>query len=260
MTGKIKYILPSMAQFLFLILFLHLSVNAGQHLLDDADTGFHIRGGEYMLETRSIPAHDPFSFSAKPLPWSTHEWLSAAGMGLLRQVFGLTGVVLFFALLISLVYSVLFKSVRASGRNILLDLAIILLVIGSSRLHWLARPHIISYLLLIAWYFLLDSYQYRRKNLLYLLPLVMLLWVNVHGSFVLGIVLLSIYLACNFARGYLTRADERGFYKEKARGLLPATVACLLVILVNPKGFHVFAFPFEMLSHRFAMDNINEWL
>jgi hypothetical protein len=260
MPRRINYVFPSLAQFLFLVLFLYLAVNAGVQLLNDADTGFHIRSGEYMLETRSIPTHDPFSFSKAPLPWSTHEWLSAAGMALLHRHFGLTGVVLFFALLISLAYSVLFKSVRASGRNILLDLAIVLLVIGSSQLHWLARPHILSYLLLIAWYFLLDSYQYRQKNLLYLLPPVMLLWVNLHGSFVLGIVLLGIYLACNFARGYLTHSDEREFHKEKARGLLPATVACLLVLLVNPKGFHVFAFPFEMLSHRFAMDNISEWL
>jgi hypothetical protein len=73
MTGKIKYILPSLAQFLFLVLFLQLAVNVGQQLLNDADTGFHIRTGEYMLETRSIPTHDPFSFSAAPLPWSTHE-------------------------------------------------------------------------------------------------------------------------------------------------------------------------------------------
>jgi len=260
MPDPAKHFLPSLAQFLFLVLFLHLSVNAGNQLLNDADTGFHIRAGEHMLETRSIPRHDPFSVASSPLPWPTHEWLSDVVMAALHRAFGLTGVVLFFIFLISLAYSLLFGMMRVFNRNIVLDSIIIVMVIGSSQLHWLARPHIFSWFLLALWYFLLDSYQYRQKNVLYLLPPIMLLWVNLHGSFILGFVLLAIYLACNFIRGSLAPGNGSAGYKEKARGLLLPTAVSLLVALANPKGYHAFLFPFETVLNRFAMDNIQEWL
>jgi len=259
MPDSAKHFLPSLAQFLFLVLFLHLSVNAGNQLLNDADTGFHIRAGEYMLETRSIPRHDPFSVASSPLPWPTHEWLSDVVMAVLHRAFGLTGVVLFFIFLISLAHSILFGTMRVFNRNMVLDSIIIVMVIGSSQLHWLARPHIFSWLLLLLWYFLLDSHQYREKNVLYLLPAVMLLWVNLHGSFILGFILLAIYLASNFIRGNLAPGDGSAECKEKAKRLLLATAVSLLVALANPKGYHAFLFPFETVLNRFAMDNIQEW-
>jgi hypothetical protein len=260
MQGKGKHYLPSIAQFLFLALFLHLSLHAGNQLLNDADTGFHIRAGEYMLETRSIPGSDPFSMASPPLPWPTHEWLSDVVMAVIHRAAGLTGIVLFFAFLISLAYSLLFRVMRGFHGNILLDLIIVMMVIVSSGMHWLARPHVFSWLLLILWYFLLDSYQYRRKNALVLLPVTMLLWVNLHGSFLLGFVLLAIYLASNVIEGALAAGTERAECRERARWLFLATAVSLLVLLANPKGTKVFLFPYEMMSNRLALDNIQEWM
>ncbi len=104
MNSKARYFLPSLGGTLFLAIFLTLSFNSGLPLLADGDTGFHIRVGDFILDTLSVPKHDIFSFLTPPLPWIAHEWLSEVAMALLHRAFGLTGVVLFFIFLISLTY------------------------------------------------------------------------------------------------------------------------------------------------------------
>ncbi len=174
--------------------------------MNDLGTGFHIRAGEYIIHNFTIPKYDIFSFIAPPLPWVAHEWLSEVIMAVVHHIFGLTGVVLFFSLLIAFTYFLLFKFVRASGGNIILSCFIVFLVAVSSTLHWLARPHIFSLTLLVVCYYILDAYQYKSKNYLYLLPPITLLWVNLHGGFVIGFVLLGIYLCGNGAAALFSSA------------------------------------------------------
>ena len=112
------FLIPSIADIIFLSLFLLLSFSKGQELLNDGDTGYHIRAGEYIIDTLSIPKHDIFSFLTPPLPWTAHEWLSEIIMAMVHRAFGLTGVVIFFSFIISLVYYLLFKIIRTNNGNI----------------------------------------------------------------------------------------------------------------------------------------------
>jgi hypothetical protein len=109
-TKKISsFLIPSIVDIIFISLFLLLAFSAGKDLLGDVDTGYHIRAGEYILNTFSIPKDDIFSFITPTLPWTAHEWLSEVIMALVHKAFGLTGVALFFAFIISLVYYLLYK-------------------------------------------------------------------------------------------------------------------------------------------------------
>ena len=133
-----SYFIPSIGQFLFLVVFLVLSFSpAGKNMLADADTGYHIRAGDYILENRTVPKHDIFSYHSPPLPWTAHEWLSEVVMAVLHRISGLTGVVVFFSFLISLTYAFLFRYMRVYKRNIVFDVLIILLALVSSQIHWL---------------------------------------------------------------------------------------------------------------------------
>ncbi len=259
MPPKVRYLLPSIAQALFVLVFLQLSLNAGRMLLADCDTGFHIKAGEFILDTRSIPKYDPFSLFSPPMPWPTHEWLSDVIMASIARISGLSGVVLFFIFVISATYSILFRVLRANKGNILVDIVLIVLVLVSSQMHWLARPHMFTLLFLTAWYFILDSYQNDRISLLYLLPPIMLLWINLHGGFVLGFMTIVLYLLHNSAKAYLSDGTERESHKKKAKYLLLATLASFLLALVNPKGIHTFLFPFDVVSNRLIMDNYMEF-
>ncbi len=260
MPSKIKYILPSIAQSLFVIVFLHLSFNVGRNLLADCDTGFHIKAGEYMIQTRSIPKHDPFSLFSPPMPWPTHEWLSDVVMASIAKMSGLSGVVIFFIFMISVAYSLLFKVLRANKGNIIIDIILIVLVLITSQMHWMARPHMFTILFLIAWYYVLESFQNDWNNFLYLLPPIMLLWVNLHGGFILGFITIIVYLLYNSMKSYLSEGSEKEIHTRKVKYFFLATMASAIVSLVNPKGFHTLLFPFDVVSNRLIMDNYSEFL
>ena len=260
MKERLRFFLPSIADVFFLSILIALSFIAGQSLLADGDTGYHIRAGEFMLHTLSIPRHDIFSFISPPLPWTAHEWLSEVIMALIHKNFGLTGIVIFFSFVIASVYYLLFKVVQTDKGNIFLAIIVIYLVVASSMSHWLARPHIFSLVLLVVWYYLLDSYQYRDKNYLYLLPPIMLLWVNLHGGFVFGFILLGLYLFGNSIAYVNFTVAEREKRREKTKLLALVLAACLLASLINPYGYKILLFPLSMASEKYIMDHIVEFL
>ena len=260
MKTKYNFFLPSIADTLFLGIFLRLSFQAGKSLLDDADTGYHIRVGEFILNTLVVPKSDIFSYTSPPLPWTAHEWLSEVIMALVHKAFGITGVVIFFSFLIAIVYYLLLKTTRTEKRNIILATLLVGLAASSSQLHWLARPHIFSLLLTVIWYYLLDAYQYKEKNYLYFLPALMFLWVNLHGGFMFGFTLLGVYLIGNAAAFLFTRDEEQKSHGKRLRLLAITSIAYLTTTVINPSGYHILLFPFKLTSDKFLTDSIMEYL
>ena len=254
------FLIPSLADIMFVSLFLLLSFSVNKVLLNDCDTGYHIRAGEYIIDTLSIPRHDIFSFISPPLPWTAHEWLSEVIMAAIHMTAGLTGIVIFFSFMISLVYYLMFKIIRKYNGNILTASFITLLVLVTSQVHWLARPHIFSLLLMVVWYYLLDKYQYQHEDYLYLLAPMMLLWVNLHGGFLAGFILIGIYLVGNFVMFITSEDSKKDLHRQKAKKLGLVAVVCLLVCLINPYTYHILLFPFKLASNKFLMDNVSEFL
>jgi hypothetical protein len=127
-------------------------------------------------------------------------------------------------------------------------------------MHWLARPHMFTLLLLVAWYYVIDSFQNDLNNFLYLLPPIMLLWINLHGGFILGFITIVIYIIYNLIKLYLSEGTEKGLYNRKIKYFLLATMVSLLVSFANPMGFHALLFPFEVVSNGLIVDNYGEFL
>ncbi len=260
MQDKLKLLVPSIADVIFLILFLILTLTpAGETLLADGDTGWHIKAGEYILDTMSVPRHDIFSFHNPSPVWTAHEWLSEVVMALIHKAFGLTGIVVFFSFVISLSGYLLFNIIRNQKGNFIVAGIIVSLVLSCVAIHWLARPHIFSLLFLIIWYYLLDAYQYDERNYLYCMPPLMFLWVNLHGGFILGFVLLGIYLGYDFLNLYASNDEEKERYKQKTKFLGITAGFCIFAALLNPYGYHMLFFPFKFISMKFMIDTITEF-
>jgi hypothetical protein len=260
MRLKKKFFIPSLADMLFLSIFLYLSFSQGSQLLNDCDTGYHIRAGEWILKNHSIPSHDMFSFHAPAISWTAHEWLSEVIMAVIHQVSGLTGVVVFFTFLLALTFYLLFIRIRNTGANIIVTVFIVLLATAASQIHWLARPHIFSLVLLMLWDWVLEEHRNGKRNRLHLLPILMLLWVNLHGGYLSGFMLLGIYLT-----GELPAILSRDFDKKRAamlraKQLLVTTAFCVPVACINPYGYHILFFPFTLVSNKLIMDNVAEFM
>jgi hypothetical protein len=260
MSNKTRYWLPSFTDLFFCCVFLRLTLAAGSWLLNDADTGLHIRAGEYILHNFAVPNHDIFSYISPPLPWVAHEWLSEVIMALVHGFSGLTGIVIFFSFLIGLTYFLLFRIAHSLDCNFLITALIALLATVSSSIHWFARPHIFSLLLTVVWYAILDNYQYKRKDSLYLLPFLMLLWVNLHGGFIVGFLLLGVYFAGNVTSVIFASEHERRIAKTRCEKIALFALLSLFASLINPRGYQLLVFPFSLVSSKFITDTVLEHL
>ncbi len=157
-------VVPSIGDIIFLSLLFVLAFSSGQGLLSDGDTGYHIRTGEIILQTWQLPSRDPYSFHYPPLPWTAHEWLSEIAMAIIFESLGLTGVVIFFAVLLALTHWLLYQSLRSRSNDILACAVVTLLATATSSSHWLARPHAFSLLLTVIWCHCLDRFQYQKPD------------------------------------------------------------------------------------------------
>jgi len=244
----------------FLIVFIACFTVSGSFLLGDGDTGYHIRAGEIILKDLAVPRHDPFSFIEPTLPWTAHEWLSEVVMAIVHKASGIQGIVFLFALLLATTYWILFRAIRSRDRNILVDLLILILVLLSSRVHWLARPHVFSLLLIVLLYQILILHQEDRGNYLYVIPPMMILWVNLHGGFIAGFLFMGIFLTGYFLGFLAGNGEERFVSANKAKQLSLVCVASVLAACVNPFGYLAFHFPFRVVSETYLMDHVHEFL
>src|SRR5687768_7599947 len=142
-----RWLAPSLSDLLFisLMIWMFAAGSAGWlGLLSDGDTGWHIRTGEFILDTHSVPTTDLFSFSKPGEQWFAWEWLSAVVLGSLHRAAGLKGVVLGAAVAIIAFATILFRHMIWRGSNLFAAMLITLLAVGASSVHYLARPHLFT--------------------------------------------------------------------------------------------------------------------
>src|SRR4030043_1323349 len=101
--SRTYWFLPSISDVIFVIV-LAIILSGKGNLLGDADTGYHIRAGEYIIENLGVPDHDIFSHISPPIRWTAHEWLSEVFFALIHRVSGLSGIVAVTAILIASVF------------------------------------------------------------------------------------------------------------------------------------------------------------
>lgn len=280
--GWIRWFVPSIVDVLFVALvFMLACTNLSSRLLGDAGIGWHIRTGQWILANHAIPHVDPFSSSLYGHPWFAWEWLFDVIAGALDAAAGLNGVVALAALLIALTFSLTLQLLVERGTNVVLGLILTLLAISASMIHFFARPHVVSWLMAVIWFWILDSHEKgsvrwgnnsvsvaasrRRSELLWLLPATMLFWVNMHGGFLLGFILLAIYwlgAAWDFVKSGSDRFESALARIQAAQRLKELTlvgVLSALATLINPYGLKLHVHIYDYLSNRFLIDHIDEF-
>ncbi len=272
----VRWLVPSIGDLLFVALLGLLAfTNLSLRLLGDAGIGWHIRTGQLILSTHAIPRADPFSSSMSGQPWFAWEWLYDTLAGWLDSAAGLNAVVLFTAVIIAAVFSWTFRLLVRRETNILLALVLVLLAASAAMIHFFARPHVVSWLFTVLWFWALESAEKEGKSgwqssfLPWLLPPTMLVWVNVHGGFLVGFVLLAIYwfsaagewgrLYFKLTEGEFEEALQKIRTRRRLRTLTLAGILSAAMTVVNPYGFTLHIHIYRYLSNRFLMNHIDEF-
>jgi hypothetical protein len=207
--------------------------------LGDGDTGWHIAAGAWIIEHRTIPTTDPFSYSAQGKPWTAHEWLIEVVMYGLYRAAGWSGILAFYGI----AAVTLFVSMALYLRRWLSPLAAAIplayCTIGLQPF-LLARPHLLAWPLLAIWTIGLLKAREANNVPSYWYALLMIAWANLHASFLFGLLLIG-----PFALEALIAAERSDrmtvVWRWGAFGL-----ACLAASLATPFGLQGLLFPLQV--------------
>jgi hypothetical protein len=202
--GLLRLLRPSLTDVLFAGILLWsfiLADGSWGRLLRDADAGLHIRIGDYILQTGHIPTTDPFSFTRTGAPWYATEWLSAVLFSTLNASFGLKGIVFVCGVTIVATLLIILRTCLLAGGNALLAVLLTLFAANASAVHYLARPHVFTWLFLAISGWLLMSDRIAPTRRVWLLVPLAALWANLHGGFAILFLLLACSVVGALARG-----------------------------------------------------------
>jgi hypothetical protein len=220
----------------------------------DPDVWWHLRTGQLIVQTHAIFHTDPYSFTRFGQPWIDHEWLSQILIFGMYRLAGWGGLIVGFGAITAAAYLLVF--LRCPGRPYVAGV-ITLLGAFASAPSWGVRPQMLTLLLASVLLLILER-STQRPKLLWWTPALMLLWVNLHAGYALGIALMTLFLvgdALDVAFGFKDRTASA----DRFRALTLAIAACAAVVPLNPYGAVMYAYPLETLRSRAMQSYIGEW-
>ncbi len=227
--------------------------------IGEPDIWWHLRNAAYLLQQHSFPRVDTYSFGAAGSPWLDHEWLSEVPFFLGFKTMGLQGILAVFSTVLVLIYAgVYYRSCRAGAdckdATIATLLAIFLGIVSLGP-----RMLMFGWLCMVGLLLVLDRFQRTGKGL-WLLPPLFALWINLHGSWVFGMVVLGIIIASGLVEGEWGLVVARRWTPGELKKLLLALAASLAALFVNPFGYKLLLYPFDLLFRQPSnMKYIEEW-
>ena len=226
--------------------------------LTDPDYFWHLKAGEYIVTHRALPAGDIFSFTHAGQPWVLHEWLFEVVLFAAFATWGAFGVKLLAALFIVVTLGVTFALTRRMGQSPFVAFVLVMcggFVFASG---WAPRPQLVTYLLFALFLSILLHYKYDgARRALFVLPLLMVVWVNAHGGYVIGIALTFLFTGAEWLN-YWSGAGRVPAQKGRLGELTLVAAATLLASLVNPEFVGHWLYPFQVLGME-ANGAIQEW-
>jgi tetratricopeptide (TPR) repeat protein len=241
-----------------------LIVSLGIFKIMDRDFWWHITAGKLMVHTGSLISVEPFAYTREGLRYvATHEWLAQIILYFVHALGGSTGIILFRTLMGLTIAALLFSICR---RPVRWTAPFIVLVMATVRPELLERPQIFTFLIFVL--FLLLAFHYLdspsgspvRQRLMVAIPLLSILWTNLHGAAsligcgVIGLVWLqegwSLY---RDGRLQKTSPERREWF-----WLTAALVAAAGALFVHPDGLRMGSYIISLFTDQ-TTSFIREW-
>ena len=225
--------------------------------LSDGDFWWHLKTGEYISKNSLIPRTDFFSFTNYGKPWVAHEWLSELIFYAIYSRLNFNALILIFAVVTALAFWIALKRSTAhpfiGGFAALLGVWSVLPTVG-------VRPR--AFTLLLASIYLAILGRYARTGqgqaIWWLVPL-MALWANLHGGFLIGLVLILLAIVGILLDAWAARERFKPIWPRVGR-LALVFMGSLLAGCLNPQGWRIYLFPFEIFFSPIQQREVTDWL
>jgi hypothetical protein len=227
----------------------------GPFVLQDPDTMWHIRTGQWILDHARVPTVDFYSYTFAGKPWISTEWLAEVIYAAAFNLAGWRGVAIVGVAACAAIVGILcFYLLQQMRFTIAVGWAAAAAVATSP--HFIARPHILSYVILAIWIInLLDAYDQEKPDIprLVILAPLMVIWANIHGSFTFGLTLLGIFTLFCLYHYFL----QRNYTKCRRIAIVAVTVA--LCSFLTPYGMLPALMTTKLVGMKFVTSYIIEW-
>lgn len=224
---------------------------------EDPDFYWHIKIGEYLLSTWPFPGSDVFTYTHFGSPWVLHEWLAQIVIYLVFSTTGYFGTAVWLAAMCAFCGWVTYLNCLRQMDNPV-HAIIVALVCSLFFVTETPRPHLFTFVFFAATLYVLLEFKYaRRDRLLVLLPAMQLFWVNAHGGYFIGLVLIFLFVGSEWLKhGF---KSEGAFEVVRLKKLSLWSAAALVITLVNPQFVRIWWYPIEAIVLSGAAQTINEW-
>lgn len=213
----------------------------------EGDTWWHVVTGNRILSTGHWPSTDPYTFTVHGSPWIAYEWVGEVIMALASRLAGLEGLMGLLLLMsgtyVLLVYCYAYQNCRNPMAAFLACVA--LLPLASS--FFTLRPQMFAYIFLIITLVILEKFRNGHEKALWLLPVLFLIWVNTHSTFVFGFFVVGVYWAAGlggFSYKFVKGLRWGRVHRMQLEGIF---LLCLVASVITPYGSRAAAFPIERL-------------
>lgn len=230
------------------------------HVSIDSDTWWHLRAGKYMVDNQQLITEDVFSYTSYGKPWQYPGLWVQVFMFVIFDWFGPGGLNLWVSLTVTSIFLLVWKT--TSGDTIFRAM-VILLSAAASAIYWAARPYLVTYILFAITFLMLEKYVKNNRRNLWPLPVLMIIWVNSHGGFLAGFLLVIPYLVDSVASWIIRKGSKEKLknplYLERFKHLIHIFLLMIGGSLINPNGWRIWELPFTTVSRQAEQLFIAEW-
>jgi hypothetical protein len=226
----------------------------------DPDVWWHIKQGEFILTTHHVPTKDIYSLTLAGKPWMAYEWLGDILLATMYRLGGMRGldvllIVLGGAIVIGLYALAAIRSGNSKAAFVATAAVFVLATVSFNL-----RPQMLGYLFLVLTLIILERFRMGRRQAVWALPILMLAWVNAHGSWIIGLGVIGVYLASGLVEFHIGDIEARRWsYSDRLR-LTVVLALCAAATLITPYGAKLTKYPFDVaFSLPLGVANVVEW-
>lgn len=237
-----------------------VSLNPSRESLRDPDIWWHLADARQLMATHQFIWTEPNSFTVGGHPWVNPEWLAELPYWFAYRALHLRGI--YFAEWLVICANLVFLywrgyrlSRHAGAAWWAAAISFVLVSVNTGP-----RTIAIAYLAMSAELAILESEHRGNRRALWLLPPLFAIWVNLHGSWLIGLALFVLYILCGSFAFQKGAVDQKAFSPAERNRLLAVLGLCVVALFVNPYGWHLVWNPIDMMTNqKLNIANVMEW-
>jgi hypothetical protein len=229
-------------------------------LTQDSDLWWHLADARILTTTHHFIRVEPYSFAVAGQRWIDPEWLAEIPYWAGYSWLGLRGIHLFAlaglcANLVFIYFRSVFESRHRKAAFWTSILAFFLMTVNAG-----ARTIVVAYLALSLEMAIIEAAERGKRRVVWLLPPVFCLWINLHGSWIVGLGFLVLYIACGLFTIQIGAFEQRAFLAAERKRLIWVFIASLAALFVNPYGWRLIWNPIDLFTkQKLMMALMVEW-